>query len=268
MTIDELSHLVGQRIFDAGEDFRATKAYLAYSGGSDSALMIECVRRSGFLEFPDWEFRVMSIDTGLHSEGHIERVNADMERIGLKVHWFKGEGLEWYIKSVMENGFGYTPTSHVFYYRMLKERAIAKSIQDFKGYYQERILSITGVRRDESRKRATTPIRQATKGVKVFLNPIADVTNAQKAKLMQDVTWWHGKTTEDCGCNWHGHFDIDILNAKARQHVNELNKKMKELGLWGYGEAATKEQLAMLGNIDMYEEMPENSFCTNCRSNL
>ncbi len=262
-----MKHLVAavyNRIIESSHRHKTKKAYLAYSGGSDSALMLEVVKRTGLLYDPDWNFRIMSVKTGLHDKGHIERVTADVERFGYPLYWYTGKGLQWYVKSVMENGFGHTPSVHVIYYRMLKERAVEESIKDFKDFYHERILSLTGVRRAESQKRANTPFEYHKKGSRVTLNPIADVSNEEKDELIKRVTWWRGKSTEDCGCNWHGRSNLDNLNDEAKKHITELNSKMKELGLWGYGQKPTKEQQAMFGSFIIKDEMPEDSFCVSC----
>lgn len=268
MDMKQLVENVRRRILESSERHKNTKKmYLAYSGGSDSALMLEAVKRTGLLDDPDWSFRIMSINTQLYDKGHVERVNADIERFGYLLYWYTGKGLTWYVNSIMENGFGYTPSVHVYYYRMLKERAIDKSIKDYKSFYHERILCLTGVRRAESLKRANTPFEYHKKGSRVTLNVIADLSNEDKDELIKQVTWWQGKPTEDCGCNWHGNSDLNKLNDQAKKHIIELNTKMKELGLWGYGEEPTKEQRALFGDVIIKDEMPEDSFCISCVTN-
>lgn len=266
-TFDALVDAVTSNLLLASETHNTKKAYLAYSGGGDSALMVEAVRRSPLISDPEWQFRVMSIRTGLEDKGHVARVNADLSRVDMDVHWYEGAGLSWYIDNVMSYGFGYSPSHHTVYYQYLKRDAIEKSLKDFKDKYHERILTVTGVRRAESYRRYKTPLMYHRRGARVTVNAIAHVSNEEREALLPEVAWWQGKTTIDCNCNWHRYSDITTLNDEARKHIEEMNGTMRELGLWGYGEAPSPEQLAMFGDTHVYEAMPEDSLCISCLTN-
>jgi len=238
--------------------------WVAYSGGSDSAVIVELLRQ---LNVPvSWG--VMTIDTGLSSIGHIDRIRSDIKRAGLSLSIFTGQGLDWYIDNVSHYGFAYTPNQHSIYYRSLKERAIDDSIRSVKTKYHQRILTVTGVRRAESYKRSQTPILYHKRGARVTLNLIADYNDTDKNVILSNVHWYGGKTTEDCMCNWHCNYkNTDRLNSLARAAVNQVDSELRSCGAWGYGEKPTSAQVSMFSDVRSdIENMPDDSMCVNCIS--
>lgn len=263
--MDELSfgdyvEVCKKRIHDAVKKFNPPYVWVAYSGGSDSALVLEIVRRAG-INVP---WGVMTIDTGLSSPGHIERVKSDCARIGLQPSVFKGGGLKWWIENVRSYGYAYTPNQHVIYYRELKERAIEQSVRVVKTRYHQKVVSVTGVRRAESHRRSKTNFVYANRSARVTLNVIADLSDRKKQEYMRNVRWWRGKRTEDCMCNWHCSYTCgDDLNIDMYRAVKKIDDEMSDLGLWRYGEKPNREQIAMFHTADN-DEMPDDSMCSNC----
>jgi predicted phosphoadenosine phosphosulfate sulfurtransferase len=236
--------------------------WVAYSGGSDSACVIELMKNI-IVNVP---WGVMTIDTGLSSIGHIDRIVGDMSRANLPLEIFYGNGLTWYIENVMQYGYAYTPNQHVIYYRELKEVAIDDSVKSKKTKYHQKIVSITGVRRAESVKRSKTPIVNYSRSARVTLNMIADYSEDDKAVILDNVDWYKGKLTQDCMCNWHRNYDEKSdMNSDMSEAVSMLNAEMRSCGLWLYGEKPSREQLSIFSNVRSdIADMPIDSFCSNC----
>lgn len=237
--------------------------WIAYSGGTDSACVVELCKH---MDFRGIGWAVMTIDTGLSSTGHIDKVRADMKRAKLPLSIFTGEGLDWYIENVHQYGYAYTPNQHVIYYRMLKERAIEDSIKEVKTKYHQRVLNITGVRRQESFRRKNTPFIYHSRGARVTLNLIADYSDDDKRYVLTGNDWYHGKFTEDCMCNWHCRYtNEDDMNSDMRIAVQKTDELLSSCGLWTYGQKPNKEQISMFHDVRSdIETMPTDSLCSNC----
>lgn len=263
VTYAEYIDICQRRLLAAIEQYKPPFIWVAYSGGGDSALVLDIVRKIDTVNVP---WGVMTIDTGLSSPGHIDRIIDDCSQIGITPHVFTGSGLEWWVDNVRSYGYAYTPNQHVIYYRELKERAIDQSIREVKTRYHQKIISITGVRRAESYKRAKTEFIYATRSSRVTLNMIADLSDESKHMYMENVDWWHGRQTEDCMCNWHCHFTSDDdMNTEMHRAVRALDTEMSDLGLWCYGERPSHEQIALFGDVrSRDEDMPTDSYCINC----
>lgn len=250
------------RINDTIAKFSPPHIFFAYSGGKDSAAICEILRNvRSDIKIP---YSVMSIDTGLQSLGHIERIKEDMLRADLPLEIYTGGGLDWWEKNVAAYGYAYTPSQHVIYYRSLKERAIDKSVKSKKTKYHQKIVSVTGVRRAESQKRAETPIVYHSQSARVTLNIIADISEEERDAVLIGANWYHGRSTEDCMCNWTMAFNSESpMNIDMKASVDKLDKEMESCGLWKYGERPSKEQISIFHDVRS-EIMPIDSYCVNC----
>lgn len=260
-TIEQLQSRFNEIFERAIADHQLETIFVAYSGGTDSATVLELAKNAGR------DVRVMTIDTGLSSPGHIEKVCADIKRAGYKPEIFSGAGLDWYVQNVREYGYAYTPNQHVIYYRMLKERAIDDCIRQCKTRYHQRIGFITGVRRQESARRSKTPLVYQRRA-RVTINAIAEFTEGDKLTVLTGNSWYHGKFTHDCMCNWHGNHTVDETSGNVRAQIIKLNEEMREIGLWCYGQRPSREQLALVGGETTSDDMPVDGLCVNCYKQL
>ena len=256
---ERFNEIVKQAII-AFQNKPIVKFVASYSGGSDSAVMLELARHCPFISLD-----VMSIDTQLSTDGHITRVyNEVVQQLALPLKIYTNDGQEWYRKQTLEEGFGYTLNIHIIYYRMLKERTIETYLRDHKTNKFDQIFFFTGVRRLESPKRAKTPLWHK-KGSRITVNPIDEFTDFDKKIVLNSQSWYKSKTTEDCMCNWHCKYSIDDLvdSPMLYDYIDAINQKMKENNLWLYGETPSAEYYQPeLSN----DKMPEDSFCINCYS--
>jgi len=235
------------------------KVVASYSGGSDSAVVLELACHSRAIKQLD----VMTIDTGLSTDNHIQRIKKEVNGLGLKLDICSNNGKEWYRQQVSDNGFAYTPNIHIIYYRMLKERALQAYIRKHKTQRFDQIAFLTGVRRLESVKRSRTPLYDKS-GARLFINAIAEFNEHDKQTILNTQTWFNGKTTEDCMCNWHCKYTVDDLKDSPKLHkfISNLNDEMKSVGLWGYGEKPSSDLVQL--EPEPEQEMPSNSLCINC----
>ena len=158
--------------------------FIAYSGGSDSAVTLQSLLETGLYE--QYNMQTMTIDTELSSKGHLDRVAKEVEQAtGDPVKIYKGDGLAWYVDNVRKYGFGYRIMHHAPYYQYLKRKAIEACIRENKEHRMDRIAFITGVRRSESRFRAKRPILQRS-GARVTVNAIATLNDDDKKRLVDN----------------------------------------------------------------------------------
>jgi 3'-phosphoadenosine 5'-phosphosulfate sulfotransferase (PAPS reductase)/FAD synthetase len=237
--------------------------YVAYSGGSDSAVVLDIAAKWSRLRNID--IKAMSIDTGLACDGWRDMVTRHCDAAGVSVDFCTGKGSDWYIENVGEYGFGYTPSAHTYYYRALKQDAIQAHVQSVKRHYHDRVVYLTGVRRAESRKRANAKwfIRH---GARVTVNAIAGWGNIAKTNYLSIVAkWWSNPFYEvvgnsgDCQCGWVCKNSLADLSPYPNLHeiIRVAQNKSLERGLNHYGER--------LDSVDNgTSTMPDDSLCVNC----
>jgi len=245
-------------LLSAIKQYKPSKILVSYSGGHDSATVLHLMDKI------EIKFDVLTIDTGISTDGHITRIyNEVVNKLNKRLWIYSNNGAEWYKQQVLDNGFAYTPVIHTIYYRMLKERALMTALRDFKKHRTDNIMFVTGVRRAESVKRRHTPLISKS-GSRIFCNLIAEFTDEDKHSVMKDNTWFKGKTTEDCMCNWHCKYKLSHLEESPQLHkyMANLESDMRDMGLWGYGEKPDPS-LVQVGEIDD-DEMPDDSLCVNC----
>lgn len=245
---------------DAIDLYQPSKILVSYSGGHDSATLLHLMTK---LDIP---FDVFTIDTGIGSKDHLSNiVDLVCNQLNLKLWIYSGNGREWYLDNVKQEGFAYTPIYHIVYYRNLKERAIELALKDFKTHRLDHIMFLTGVRRLESSKRAKSPTHHK-KGSRITCNPIVKYSDKDKEIIMQDNHWYKGRLTNDCFCNWHCKYTLDDIDHQSTlyQDIKTLNDEMQSLGLWEYGQKPSSDLIQY--EQDEQDEMPEDSLCINCYS--
>ena len=251
-------------IESAQSEHNPRKWFVAYSGGSDSAVVLQALIELGLYE--RFNMQTMTIDTELGSAGHIERVTNDViKATGEPPLIYKGDGLDWYEDNVRNFGFGYRITHHAPYYQYLKRKAIEACVRDHKEHRLDRIAFLTGVRRSESIYRAKRPILQRN-GSRLTVNAIATLTDEDKIPYLNRATWYQGKTTHDCLCNWHARFQLDDLKGTdAHPRLCQLSQEMIEARMWGYGEEPSENWMI---DDSAGDEMDADSLCIDCMRQL
>lgn len=254
-----------QIIERAIDEHKPSSVYVAYSGGKDSAALLSLAVRSGFSD------KAMSIDTGLGADGWLSMIEAHCRQWGVSLDITKGLGREWYTRNVLEYGFGYTPSHHVVYYRMLKQRAIERHLKSVKTHWRDRILYLTGVRRSESRNRQS---REETyrHGARVTASPLLYWNDADVERWLRHVWPDYNNpfyelygSSGDCYCGWTNRNKTSEFASRSPclyEYLSQLEGHAVENGLWGYDQ--TPETQISLQS----EDMPDDSLCRNCYTQM
>jgi 3'-phosphoadenosine 5'-phosphosulfate sulfotransferase (PAPS reductase)/FAD synthetase len=250
-------------IHKAIEKYEPRSIWVAYSGGRDSAIVLDIASKIF------QHVNVMAIDTGLHADGWKDMVRDHVNNYNATLEFASRFGWDWYKTNVMEYGFGYTPMQHAVYYRMLKERAIQTHIQQHKQHRFDRIMYLTGVRRHESPKRMKSPL-YTRKGARVTVNPIAKLDNEYSRRYHCLYLGWYSNpyyesvgSSGDCLCGWtnkNSVNDIEKHHPCIGAKLKHLEKASVGSGGWRYNERPA----FTLTSDELSDDMPDDSLCVNC----
>lgn len=162
-----------------------------FSGGGDSTVALHYALAHGLVD------EAAFVDTGTALPGvreHVERVCADWN-VPLTV-WEAGDAFE---VMVMNPKLGFPgPGQHPRAYQRLKERQLRKLVASKKTHVRDRVLFVSGVRRHESKRRASRPA-VSREGAVVWANPLTDWTDEQ----MRDYKRQHDLPVSDVAALMH-----------------------------------------------------------------
>jgi len=255
-------------IESAIEKYNPSSIFVAYSGGRDSAIILDIASKIMA------SVEVMAIDTGLAHDEWRGMIESQVSRYpSARLTFVEGLGIEWYQKNVLEYGFGYTPQQHSIYYRMLKERAINKLIAVRKIHYHDKIAFLTGVRRAESAKRLKTPDVMVS-GARLTINAIAHYDNQQaqiyhalNLPFYDNPIYKQWSNSGDCACNWTCKISLETLERTSpilASKISRLSQDSVNRGGWKYGTKPSDYGIDLSSTVD---NMPEDSLCISCYKN-
>lgn len=162
-----------------------------FSGGGDSTVVLHYALSQGWID------EAAFVDTGTALPGvreHVENVCRDWG-VPLSV-WEAGNAFE---EMVLNPKMGFPgPGQHPRAYQRLKERQLRKLVAARKTKRSDRVLFVSGVRRHESKRRASRP-HVAREGAVVWANPLTDWTDEQ----MRDYKRAHDLPVSDVAALMH-----------------------------------------------------------------
>lgn len=162
-----------------------------FSGGGDSTAVLHKALAEGWID------EAAFVDTGTALPGvreHVERVCLDWG-VPLTV-WEAGDAFE---RMVLDPRMGFPgPGQHPRAYQRLKERQLRRLVKSKKRHARDRVLFVSGVRRHESKRRASRP-HVAREGAVVWANPLTDWTDEQ----MRDYRKRHRLPVSDVAALMH-----------------------------------------------------------------
>lgn len=169
-----------------------------FSGGGDSTAVLH------YALAHDYADEAAFVDTGTALPGCREHVIDVCEQWGVPLTiWDAGDAFE---EMVLNPRLGFPgPGQHPRAYQRLKERQLRKLVASKKTRVRDRVLFVSGVRRHESKRRASRPA-VAREGAVVWANPLTDWTDEQMREYrlehdlpVSDVSALMHSSGE-CGC--------------------------------------------------------------------
>jgi 3'-phosphoadenosine 5'-phosphosulfate sulfotransferase (PAPS reductase)/FAD synthetase len=208
-------------ISQAVDEHKPSAVFALFSGGHDSV----CALRVA-VEHPQFTAAV-HINTGTGIPETRDYVYDTARALGVPLLEYsprEDRTYEWY---VMRFGFP-GPGQHSLIYRWLKERQVERLMREHTRGPRDRIVLISGVRRQESVRRMGTAKEVQRRGGQVWVAPIIDWSAAQRLPYMEK----HGITPSpvvqaihrsgECNCGAYG-----------------SPQELEEMEFWGFKTAPT-----------------------------
>lgn len=164
---------------DAIKAHQPTHVFALFSGGHDSVC-------STFLASQHPRFSgVVHVNTGIG----VEETRQYVRNLCLARHWPLLEmqpPAKTYRDIVLDPAWGFPgPAAHRYIYTWLKERAIRQLVREHKRRSGDRILLVSGMRRDESAKRQAEAEVVHRDGAQVWVNVIYDWSALERLPFME-----------------------------------------------------------------------------------
>lgn len=208
-----------QTILDSAiQEVNPTCINCLFSGGYDSMIVTHILHRLNTYDIP---LNVWAVDTNLSADGWREFVTSVATSYGwnFQIYDNKLGFLSFLANIVLKIGLPNSPTGHMWTFGELKGHAFDKIHKKTKGKERSnKTLFISGMRRDESPKRANTPIlkRQGKRNI-YWLSLIAyfterDCYNYRIINELPDNPFYDTVMgSGDCQCNWANFISYEVL---------------------------------------------------------
>lgn len=248
---------------DAVSEHGPREIFGLFSGGYDSLVTAHLVSRFAA------SIMVAHLNTGIgipETRQYVE--DTCKERSWDFVQYTTPESYE---DLVLERGFP-GAGHHWKMYCRLKDRSVEALVRENKQRWKDRIMLVTGIRRQESRKRMGYKDATQRRGAQVWVNPILNWSkfdvHAYKARyelpnnLVVDLL--HG--SKECLCGAYAHKgelkEIEIFYPKTGAYIRELETRVKAAGHnWGWEDDPPRKKRDY-GQQDLF--MP---LCMGCENN-
>ena len=211
-----------------------------FSGGHDSLCAAHVAS-----QHPNFTACV-HINTGIGIEQTRDYVRQTCKNFGWPLLEYRSaDYTQNYEELVLERGFP-GPFHHRKMYNRLKERSLAALTREHKTKRFDRILCVTGVRREESTRRMATSQTINREGARVWAAPLIDWTTTTKNEYMLTHNLPRNEVVDilhmsgECLC---GAFakpgeleEIGLWFPEEYRYIKDLEQRVKERGLpceWG-----------------------------------
>jgi 3'-phosphoadenosine 5'-phosphosulfate sulfotransferase (PAPS reductase)/FAD synthetase len=155
---------------------------LMFSGGHDS--LCSSIVASRWNEAQGLPMYAIHINTGVGIERTRQFVRQTCQQWGWRLKEYRPPEGHTFRDFCLKNGMP-GPGAHRFVYISLKDRAISLLIKEHKTHRHDRIMLSTGVRSAESKRRMGYPDPIRRDKVRVWVNPLMNWGNDEKAAYMQ-----------------------------------------------------------------------------------
>lgn len=263
-------------INEAISDHDPSHIILAVSGGYDSLCMAHYIHKNMKFDRP---LLVYAIDTLLCADGWLSWIDSIAHGYGWCFDIYRNrKGWEQYVEFIRHHGHPFSRQGHTYAYWRLKDRAFADMLRDHKREWRgrkkrnDRIMFVTGIRRDESPERKDAAYIQKRKS-DVWVNAIADwsaddiLAYRIENEIPENPFYETVGGSGDCQCNW-GNF---ITFRKLEKYSPELAagnvKLIDKIGreFHGYGwDGRLEGQEEMFADFEDVGEMCSPFLCEGC----
>lgn len=247
---------------DAVAEHRPREIFAMFSGGYDSLVIAHLV----------WRFSVNTgcahLDTGIAiKETGIYVRDTCADRQWNLVEYKTPEN---YDDLVLEWGFP-GPAHHFKMYCRLKDRSVEALVREHKSRHRDRIMLVSGIRKEESKKRQKLTKIVQRRGAQVWVNPLFYWTkfdvHAYKARYDLPDSWvvqtLHMSGDCLCGANAHkGELaEVRLWYPEMGKRIDDLAIRVKAAGHeWGWEDAPAQKPDPRQGTFFM-------PLCVGCENN-
>jgi 3'-phosphoadenosine 5'-phosphosulfate sulfotransferase (PAPS reductase)/FAD synthetase len=220
---------------------------LMFSGGHDSSVLVDWFDRFIKPYTQDVRCIVGHINTNIgipdtrefarefSEKRSLEFLEVSVEDVKKDPNYSSVKSYEEFVK---EYGFP-GPGQHKMAYSWLKYRPILKMTKDLKQSYHDRVMFITGVRRDESNRRFTETTRFMRNGARVWLAPIMDWTNTdmrlyrELLDLERNDVYDFMHTSGECLCGCFASDnelkELELWFPEVADRIKEIEEEIQEM---------------------------------------
>lgn len=263
--LDEAYTILDQAI----AEHHPSHAFAMFSGGYDSLITTHLTLTYMLTAHPEIKMYVGHVNTGIGIEQTREFVRTTCQYYGWPLKEYRS--VENYEDIVMQHGFP-GPSSHRYMYIKLKERAVDQLIREHKQYMQDRILLVTGVRKQESVRRMghVTPIQRYK--TRVWVAPLLNWSKDDILDYMATYQLPRNEVVDtlhmsgECLCGSYAHkgelAEIETWYPEMGCYLRCLQERVKATGNhweWEKQPAQWRKQVK-----DGQEFLPGFSLCTSC----
>jgi len=252
---------------------RPVAIFLMFSGGHDSLTATHL--GAAWAEKHGYPFKVAHINTGIGVEQTREFVRETCrEQNWPLVEMTPDRETSQYEYIVRRWGFP-GPPGHGVMYRRLKERQVLRLVRDVKRERSDRVMLITGMRRDESTRRMGHSEFQKRVGAQVWSAPLEHWSKAD----CQDYIAEHGlrrnevvdllHMSGECLCGAYARpeemHELEMWFPIEAGRIHELERMVEAEGhascIWGYAASHTNK-------VNPAQEHLFSPLCVGCESRV
>jgi predicted subunit of tRNA(5-methylaminomethyl-2-thiouridylate) methyltransferase len=240
------------------------KKYALYSGGDDSLVTTHWA-------VENYGCEVLHIHTGIGLKVTRQHIRDTAAYYGWKLTEIRAKedcGQD-YRKIILEHGFP-GPAGHQYMYARLKERAIELAVRRAKTQWKDKVMLVTGIRQDESKRRSGYEGREIDfKGAQMWVNPLYWVGVSEFERYRRDFQLRRGPASEmlgmsgECLCGAYANpgelAAIRLIEPETADYIEDLQREVAAAGhAWGWEEHPPKSS-PIDGLPDMFRPM-----CVGC----
>lgn len=228
----------------AAVNHKPVEFFALFSGGHDSLTAAAIAFK--WAKYRGVKMTAAHIDTTIGIPETREFVEQTCEEQGWPLRVERGD--RDYESLVTEYGFP-GPGQHGLMYQRLKERGLRKLVRESKTEWQDRVMFVTGIRKQESTRRMAHQYEEQRDGATVWAAPIYKFSAVECARFIRSQGLKRNPVKDkiemsgECLCGAFAHpgemKDLELWFPETAQRIHDLEARVQERGLradrWGHG---------------------------------